>query len=121
MADDSLSKLVLGTGDLSWLRDAQCGVEEMDESDFFVRAGHTIKPDVVRVCKECPVRLECVDHAYQSDPPMLTSGYYAGMSPGERKRFDRDEAIAHAVADSAQHYDNNPDLKRPAWAVTSAN
>lgn len=118
MTNDSLSALVLGTGDLSWLSEAQCGLEDMTDDDFFVRAGHTIKPDVVRVCRQCPARLDCVAHAYQSEPPMLSSGYYAGMSPGERKRFSFEEARQYAAADSAAFFDANPTLERPDWATS---
>lgn len=94
----SLADVVFNGIDTTWLDDAACA--DMDESDFFVNAGHTIDPEVVTVCRGCPVRLRCLDHAYDPAVPLLGSGYFAGLSPGQRKRMTHEQAREFVIADT---------------------
>jgi len=73
---------------LLWLTDAACADMEID--DFFVEAGHAISEDTLRVCRSCPVRVECVKHVYNMQ---VTGGYFGGMSPGQRRERTMDEAV----------------------------
>ena len=112
-----LDATIIGTRDISWVDESACA--DMPLEDFFVNAGHTIKSEVVAVCRSCPARMDCLLYAYESEPPMLGSGYYAGMSPGERKRHDLPAAAEYVLADSGAFFDSRPDLKRPEWLAES--
>jgi hypothetical protein len=73
-----------------WLDDAACA--ELDINDFFVQAGHVISEKVLDTCRTCPVRLDCLKHAY--NPKLnITGGYFAGMSPGQRREMTYEEAV----------------------------
>ena len=45
----------------SWLNRTACS--ELTIGHFFVEAGHAISEDVLNVCRGCPVRMECLEHA----------------------------------------------------------
>lgn len=75
---------------MDWLNDASC--QDSDVSDFFVQAGHVIGENVLNLCRGCPVRLDCLKHAY-NDQLNITGGYFAGMSPGQRREMSIEEAI----------------------------
>lgn len=69
---------------------------------FFVDAGHVIKDEVQQMCKKrCPVRRECLIHAYLGGPngPIL-GGYMAGFSVGQRKSMTLSEALAKVDEDN---------------------
>ncbi len=88
----SLDELIDRTPDLPWLTRAACGDLELDQLDlFFVEAGRTIASSTVALCQKCPVRRECLDHAYQHE---IVSGYFGGMSPGRRRVLTHDAAVA---------------------------
>ena len=80
---------------LLWLNDTACA--DMDLDDFFVEAGHAISEKVLNVCRGCPVRRECLDHAYEMQ---ATGGYFGGMSPGQRRGLDLVQARMY-IADDA--------------------
>lgn len=73
---------------LKWLDDAAC--EDLELDDFFVAAGHTISESVLNVCRSCPVRVNCVEHAYKRE---LDSGYFGGLSPSQRRSLSLAEAL----------------------------
>jgi WhiB family transcriptional regulator, redox-sensing transcriptional regulator len=77
--------------DLSWLDDAACA--DRSWTEFFVEAGHTISPEVLTLCGGCPVRVDCLKHAYDNDH---RSGYFGGMSPGARKSMTFEQAERYA-------------------------
>ena len=79
---------ILGSKDLSWLDDAACF--DHDWRDFFVEAGHTISPEIEKLCASCPVRVQCLRHAYEQEH---RSGYFGGVSPGNRKQMTEEEAV----------------------------
>ena len=88
----SLDELIEHTPDLPWLVRAACGELELDQLElFFVEAGRTISSATVALCQRCPVRRECLDHAYRHE---IVSGYFGGMSPGRRRVLSHDQALA---------------------------
>lgn len=99
----TLADIILGGKDTGWLDDAAC--HECEIEDFFVNAGNTIDPKILNLCRGCPVREDCLKHAYSSEPPLVSSGYYGGMSPGDRKRFNFEEALNVIRKDSANYFE----------------
>lgn len=80
-----------------WLDEAACA--ELDINDFFVQAGHVISEKVLDTCRSCPVRLDCLKHAY--NPKLnITGGYFAGMSPGQRRELTYDQAVEYCKEDT---------------------
>lgn len=73
-----------------WLDEAACA--NLDVNDFFVQAGHVISEDVLNVCRGCPVREDCVRHAYDEDLN-ITGGYFGGLSPGQRRSMSLEDAL----------------------------
>ena len=87
-----LDDLIERTPDLPWLEQAACGELDLHELDlFFVEAGRTIASSTIAMCTRCPVRRECLDHAYRHE---IVSGYFGGMSPGRRRVLTHEQAIA---------------------------
>lgn len=83
--------------DLRWLRHAACA--DLEIKDFFVEAGHVIDEEVLNTCRSCPVRQDCIRHAYKAD---VTGGYFGGLSPGQRRDLDLDEALEFARTDTVE-------------------
>ena len=83
------------SAELEWLADAGC--KDMDVNDFFVEAGRTIDNSVLDVCRRCPVRAQCLEYAYERD---FTSGYFGGMSPGQRRTMSLKKARAYIAKDT---------------------
>jgi len=73
---------------LGWLSQTAC--RDMGIDDFFVEAGHAINETALQVCQGCPVRVECVKHAYEMQ---VTGGYFGGLSPGQRRERTLEEAV----------------------------
>lgn len=74
--------------DVEWVERAACANMRVDA--FFVEAGRVIDPAVLAVCHSCPVRRECLTYAYDRD---FTSGYFGGLSPGQRKELTLTQAL----------------------------
>ena len=98
---------IIPTGGDTWLDDAAC--RELPIDAFFVQAGHIISEDVLNVCRQCPVRVDCISHAYD-DKLNITGGYFGGLSPGQRREMNIDDALAYAEQDT---------IERPRRAVPS--
>lgn len=77
-----------------WLDKAAC--KDLSSKDFFVEAGHVIEDAVLLTCKTCPVRRECVNHAYGK---AVTGGYFGGLSPGQRRDMTLSEALEFIETD----------------------
>jgi hypothetical protein len=87
---EELAALIQHSPDYEWVQDAACGSLELEELDrFFVEAGRSLSADTVKLCQRCPVRAECLDHAYDRD---IAGGYFGGLSPSKRKSMSHDEA-----------------------------
>lgn len=87
-----------------WLDDAACA--DLDNKDFFVDAGHVIEDRVLKTCKRCPVRRECVESAYDRNS---TGGYFGGLSPGQRRDMTLEEALDFIVTDVIPEKDEEPE------------
>lgn len=74
---------------LEWTRHAACA--GMEPQAFFVEAGSAIDPAVAEVCSGCPVRRDCLVLAYRNS---AGAGYFAGMSPGDRRDIPLEQALA---------------------------
>ena len=87
-----LAVLIEHSPDHDWLDRAACSSLDVDQlSMFFVDAGKAISKEALQLCGRCPVRRDCLDHAYRYD---VISGYFGGMSPSKRKVLTRDQALA---------------------------
>lgn len=82
-----------------WLAIASCA--DLPLEAFFVQAGHVIDEDVLNVCRSCPVRIECLHHAYD-EKLNVTSGYFGGISPGQRRELNLEQAIEFCRTDTAE-------------------
>lgn len=81
---------------MDWLDDANC--QDLDVGDFFVQAGHVISEDILNICRSCPVRVQCVKHAYD-DKLNITGGYFGGLSPGQRREMSLEESLIFIETD----------------------
>jgi WhiB family transcriptional regulator, redox-sensing transcriptional regulator len=79
---------------MRWLDQIAC--KDCDPDDFFVAAGHTISEMVLELCRTCPVRQQCLKHAYDRG---IDAGYLAGLSPSERRRLSYEDAVAFLEKD----------------------
>lgn len=88
---DDLSALIENTAELGWLGRAACGSLGLDQLNmFFVDAGRTLSPEAAALCRTCPVRRECLGHAYANE---IAGGYYGGVSPSRRRSLSREQAL----------------------------
>lgn len=94
--------------DLSWLDRIACA--DMEGELFFVEAGHVIDEATLDVCRRCPVRVNCIEHAYRLN---CTSGYFGGLSPGQRRQLTLSEALAVVTGDAPPDVGEEP-LEAPA-------
>lgn len=75
-----------------WIYQAECANRgDMDLGDFFVDAGRSIDPTVLEVCENCPVRRDCLSYSFDTQ---TEAGYFGGVSPGQRKKLGREQALA---------------------------
>jgi len=92
-----LAALVENSPDHEWVRDAACGDLGLEKLDmFFVEAGRTLSKEVVAMCGDCPVRVDCLSHAQFRE---LAGGYFGGVSPSKRRKLGSD--VAHGSGESA--------------------
>lgn len=92
---------ITASGGGEWLAHALCTSERMGErrielDDFFVEAGHIIDPEILNLCRRCPVRADCLRYAYARG---IGAGYFGGLSPGQRRNMDLDAALVHITND----------------------
>lgn len=85
-----LGDLIGNLPEASWLESAACGELGLDELDlFFVDAGRTLSREARQLCGRCPVRTDCLEHAYAHD---IAGGYFGGMSPSKRRSLPLERA-----------------------------
>lgn len=87
VAAEEIQKVVK---DLRWLDKCTCGVLPL--SAYFLKPGHTISAETLRVARACPVRREEIIYAYARS---LGVGYYGGLSGGQRSSMTLDEALEY--------------------------
>ena len=93
-----LSALIEHSPDYEWLDHAACaslGVGQL--STFFVDAGKALSRTAQALCATCPVRRECLTHAYRYE---IACGYFAGVSPSRRRVLTLEQALVEIGADS---------------------
>jgi hypothetical protein len=102
MADQPFHDLISNTAEQPWLDRALCGDLPLEElALYFVEAGRSISRPTIELCTRCPVRRECLDHAYTLQ---IASGYFGGMSPSRRKLLTHAEALLEiGVVDTVDH------------------
>jgi len=111
----------IASSGLEWLDDAECA--NLDDACaaegksalgfFFVNAGHVIGAEALDICRrQCPVRRECVIHAYTGLPGGLpiAGGYMGGFSLGQRKDMTLAQALELVEADEAGELEVAVDL-----------
>jgi WhiB family redox-sensing transcriptional regulator len=93
-----LTDTLNGVADLPWLDRAACAELPLAELQrFFVDAGRTISADTKAMCRRCPVRPDCLAHAYENE---LTGGYFGGLSPSQRRQLTLNQAYDAIDADA---------------------
>lgn len=73
-----------------WLDEAACSVFELDTNLFFERQSGRVRKAVQQICRECPVRKQCLEHALTYEvrsprPPQY--GIFGGLTPTERREL----------------------------------
>lgn len=87
-----LGELIGNLPEDEWLGRAACRDLELDRIDlFFIEAGRSLSRKAQALCESCPVRAECLEHAYDNE---IASGYFGGMSPSQRRSLSRGDALA---------------------------
>lgn len=82
-----------------WLERAACTGAQASSfvNHFFVGAGSFLAREELALCRGCGVRSDCLQHAYVR---RLHSGYYGGLSPGQRDGMTLTEALAYIQLDT---------------------
>jgi WhiB family transcriptional regulator, redox-sensing transcriptional regulator len=93
------SSLTLANADYTWRRHAIC--RDTDPNIFFPvgTTGFALNQidKAKRVCDECPVRVECLDYALETNQD---SGIWGGTSEEERRGLRRQYVARQKVAAS---------------------
>ena len=87
-----------GDASWKWLDRAACG--HLDVNEFFTTTGRALPFFITEICRTCPVRLECVTHAYDRE---LECGYFGGLSPRQRQRMTLEEAASLIAKDPPRY------------------
>ena len=75
-----------------WIDRAAC---EGTIDDYFPGKTHEVSPRTKAICASCPVRVECVRHAYLMHLNTRSSrGYFGGLSSKDRSKMTMEEAMA---------------------------
>jgi WhiB family redox-sensing transcriptional regulator len=96
--DEGISLRVFGYSeeDIAWRSQALC--RSMGETIFFPERGYSML-SAYAICRGCPVRIECLDHAITEKEEF---GVWAGFTPHERKNIrqsvDQGASLAEAMA-----------------------
>lgn len=69
--------------DHNWVARAACVHDDAaDLSGYFPPEGASPPDHLLRLCLDCPVRRDCLEHAIRGD---FTAGWFGGLSPTDRK------------------------------------
>ena len=86
-AAEALAALAADGGPQKWQDEALCATAD-PECWFPERGGST--RDAKKVCRGCPVQVECLEYALEHD---LRFGIWGGLSERERRRLKRGEPV----------------------------
>lgn len=80
-----------------WLDEAACGKLDLEQQEFFVDAGHVMAERAKSACMTCTVWQECTIFSYLGAPDgkLISGGYFAGLSLGQRRKMTLGEALAY--------------------------
>lgn len=85
-----LTSLLHDLSEHDWLDRAACGQLPIEElSRFFGPAGSSPSAETLATCRSCPVRIDCLEHAYANQ---VMSGCFGGLTAAQRRRLSLDEA-----------------------------
>ena len=87
----------------TWLDESACS--DIPLSEYFAKAGHVLSDRARKACMECPVWRECIIFSYLGNPDgkVVIGGYFAALSPGQRKRMNLTEALEAAEQMRAEY------------------
>jgi len=71
-------------GGTRWMERAAC--EGFDPDVFFPTSGRGLDADAKAICRQCPVRLQCLDYAVTN---RFDHGIWGGLNMHERRRVRR--------------------------------
>ena len=80
---DGAWKLPDAGPDLDWMMFALC--QQVDPEKWFPVRGASVT-DAKRICRDCPVRTQCLQYALDNDERF---GIWGGLSERERRRLKR--------------------------------
>jgi WhiB family redox-sensing transcriptional regulator len=87
-----LGELIGELDEGDWVSSAACRHLPPDQiALFFVGAGRSLSRRARQICGGCPVRTDCLKHAYDNE---IHAGYFGGVSPSQRSAMPLDEALA---------------------------
>lgn len=78
----------------AWRDQAAC--LDMDPEIFFPGSGATFPPEAQAVCDSCPVRLDCLGLALDTELEHRY-GYYGGLGPPQRKALAKKRDLTLSV------------------------
>lgn len=87
-----LGDLIGELDDGDWVSNAACRHLPPDQiALFFVGAGRSLSRRARQICVGCPVRTDCLKHAYDNE---IHAGYFGGVSPSQRSSMTLQQALA---------------------------
>ena len=87
--------MIQGTQEAHWLDEAACRDLTIDDIQlFFVDAGKGLAGAAAEMCRTCPVKLDCLRHAYERN---ITGGFFGGLSPTKRRQLSLSDAEQYVL------------------------
>lgn len=81
--------------DLDWRAHAECG---RVDPDLFFAPGAREHKIAKSICRECPVRAQCLSYAMEK---VIDHGIWGGLTERERRRRRRENAAASRLVSAA--------------------
>ena len=75
---------------------------------FFLKRGEPVSPEVRELCRNCPVRTECLEHALHHE----RFGVWGGSTESEREVLRRERNIICVTPESYNTYNNEVHNKK---------
>jgi hypothetical protein len=72
-----------------WKLDASC--QGLNTDMFFTEVGQNPDPALIRMCKACPVKQQCIEYALKYS----LEGIWGGMGQRGRENYRRRQKITH--------------------------
>lgn len=98
MPERKLPPIIFGVP--RWMKYAACKGAGLSVSEFFPPPASQLRPEVLDLCRGCPVRAECLRRAYSQD---FAAGWWGGMSASQRERLSLEEALELTEQDSEEY------------------